>query len=570
MAVHRGEFDLHFLDEGADLGEPPVVEAYYRSLESRRLESVGALEAWLRDWSELDAWLDEEESLRYVQMTCHTADADRERRYLSFIETVSPLARSWSNRLDRRLLSAEPAAALPRDRYAVLLRRVRAQAELFREENVPLLTEDDKLRQQYQKLVGGMTVLHDGRPHTLEEMEQYLESTDRPLRRLAWEEMTACWQEARAEIDRLYDAMVRLRERIAAHAGCRDYREYAFRDLQRFDYTPSDCEAFAAGIEQVAVPAAGELADQRRRHLGLDRLRPWDMAVDPRGRPPLRPFSHVDQLLEGCAEAFRSVAPAFAAQFDRMRGEGLLDLSSRPGKAPGGYMIIYEGRRLPFIFMNAVGTQDDVQTLLHEGGHAFHAFAAREEPLLALRDPPIEFAEVASMGMELLGNPHLGKFYLGGDLRRALADHLQGIIRFFPWMAMVDQFQHWVYTHADEGPAGRASAWRSLNARFNPCVDFGGLEDQMSCLWHRKNHPFTVPFYYVEYGIAQLGALGVWLNALADAPAAIDAYRRALALGGSRALPELFAAAGVAFDFSSRALRPRVDELSRRLAALDA
>jgi oligoendopeptidase F len=570
MSLTKSDFGLRFLDAGANLGKWEDVQGYYQDLESRSLSAVDALEVWLLDLSELDAWLDEEEAVRYVEMTCQTDDPDREKRYLDFIEGVVPQAKTWSHKLDRKFLECGPRDRLSRERYGVLARQIENRARLFREENIPLQTEDEKLRQQYQKLVGGLTVEHEGREQTMQEMARYLEEPDRATRQAAWEKMAGPWRSAREESEAIYDQMVSLRHRMALNAGLSDYREYAFRALERFDYTAADCEAFASAIEQIAVPAARRLAAQRKERLGVERLRPWDMAVDPQGRPALKPFESTEALVAGCGRIFGEVDPLFGEQFGRMRREELLDLSSRKGKAPGGYMMVYEGRRLPFIFMNAVGRHDDVHTLLHEGGHAFHAFAVRDEKVTALRQAPTEFAEVASMAMELLAGPHLEVFYEQGDRARACADHFENIIRFFPWMAMVDMFQHWVYTHPEHSAEERKAAWLDLSRRFDLWVDYEGYEDVRSYSWHRKGHPFTVPFYYVEYGIAQLGALGVWLNSQKDVAGAVRAYQSALALGGRRPLPELFAAANIQFDFSAAALRPAVGKMQSQLAAMGA
>ena len=554
------------MDACVDLGKWSVVEDFYRDLEGRTLASADALKAWLLDWSELDAWLDEELSVRYVEMTCQTDDTDREKRYLSFIEEVAPRAKAWSNKLDRKFLECEHRGALPAEHYSVLIRRVENRVLLFREENIPLQTEDEKLRQQYQKAVGALTCEHDGREQTMQQMARYLEQPDRETRREAWEKITEQWKAAQDEIEALYDKMVSVRHRIALNAGFPDYREYAFLELERFDYAPVDCERFASAIEEIAVPAARRLAEERKARLGVKTLRPWDMAVDPHGRSPLRPFEEATELIAGCGRIFAQVDPVFGEQFERMQREDLLNLASRKGKAPGGYMIVYEGRRLPFIFMNAVGTERDVRTLLHEGGHAFHAFATRDEELTALRSAPIEFAEVASMSMELLAGHRLRAFYDGRECARSEADHLQGIIRFFPYMAMIDMFQHWAYTHPQHTRDERKTAWSDLDRRFGGWVDYSGHEEVLPYLWHRKGHPFTVPFYYVEYGIAQLGALGVWLNSQRDYAAAVRDYRGALALGGRRPLPELFAAANVAFDFSAGALRPAIEAMQDQLA----
>lgn len=566
MYEHGSSSGRRFIAADADLGSPAVVESYYRDLQARSIGSPSSLEAWLLDRSELDSWLSEEGSVRYVSMTCHTDDAAVEKRYLDFIEEIEPLSRQWEHRLDEKLLASEHRNALPRDRYGILWRQTEARVAIFREENIPLHTEDEKLSQQYQKLVGGMTVQHNGEELTMQQIGRELEKPDREARRMAWEKINSKWRDIREDVERIYDEMVKTRHRMAVNAGFSNYRDYAFKEKQRFDYTPEDCVAFADAIAEIVVPAARKLAEVRKRQLGVDRLRPWDMQVDPLNRSPLAPFDSVAKLNAGCEAIFDRVNPVFGEQFRSMQKAGLLDLGSRKGKAPGGYMNTYHGRRVPFIFMNAVGTQRDVETLLHEGGHAFHSFAAAGEPLYELREAPIEFAEVASMSMELLALPHLGAFYQEADRARAESDHLDGIVRFFPYMATIDQLQHWVYTHPSHTRNERRAAWTALVSRFGDWVDYEGIEDAREYDWHRKQHPFTVPFYYVEYGIAQLGALGVWLNSQRDYPSAVAKYRAGLSLGGTRPLPSLFETAGVRLDFSAGAIRPVTDEMMRRIA----
>ena len=558
MPVTSGEFPLRFLDEGVDLGDVDIVETKYNELKGRHIESTAALEAWLLDWAELDAWLDEEESVRHVEMTCHTDDAQREKRYLSFIEEVGEPAKAWSNNLDRKFLDSPHRARLDAGRYGIVIRQIENRVAIFREENLPLETQDEKLRQAYQKIVGGMTVHYDGREQTMQELARYLENPDRAVRQETWEKSAVVWSAARDEIENIYDEMVRVRHLIGTNAGFGNYRDYAFRALERFDYGPADCERFADSIERVVAPAAMELARRRREKLGLSSLRPWDMAVDPQGRTPLTPFKNAEQLLAGCGKIFAKLDAGLSEQFEQMRRTGLLDLESRKGKAPGGYMMEFKGRRLPFIFMNAVGTHDDVQTLLHECGHAFHALAARNENLTPLREAPIEFAEVASMGMELFAGEHLSCLYEKPERDRAWGDHLEGIVNFFPYMATIDMLQHWAYTHPTHTRDERRSAWLGLVKRFAHWIDYSGREEVVAHSWHRKGHPFTVPFYYVEYGIAQLGALGVWTASLADRAGAVRNYRKALSLGGSRPLPELFRAAGTRFDFSAEAIGPAI------------
>ena len=393
-------------------------------------------------------------------------------------------------------------------------------------ENVPLETEEAKLSQQYQKLIGSLTVPFRGEERTLAQMGRYLEDPDRALRQEAWELVANRRLREAEAIEHIFEQLLKLREQIAANAGFPNYLQYAFRARGRFDYTPEDCRKFHGAIAGEVMPALRQLQAQRRGQLGLAALRPWDLAVDPLNRPALRPFERIEHLVSNTRDIFVQLDPKLAGQFTLMRDLHLLDLDNRKGKAPGGYQSTLAEARLPFIFMNAVGIQRDVETILHEAGHAFHALAARGEDLHAYRSAPIEFCEVASMSMELLGNEFIEKFYQPGDARRARRDHLEGIVEIFPWIATVDAFQHWIYSHPGHSRAGRQKAWAGLMDRFGGDVDWTGYEEARTNLWHRQLHIFIHPLYYVEYGIAQLGALQVWANSKKDKAQALEKYHQ--------------------------------------------
>jgi oligoendopeptidase F len=561
------EFPRNYVAQDADFGEWAAAEGYYHELLDRHVGSAGEFEKWLYDGSELEAGLDEERCARHIEATQQTDDEARQQRYLQFIEQVDAAQKPWQDKLLRRLLSLADQFSLPPLRYEVLLRSARNRIELYREENIPLLTEEARLVTDYQKITGAMTCVYDGREQTMQQIARYQEETDRAVREETWRLMTARLQQDAGRLDELYVKMALLRQRIARNAGCPDYRAYMFKSYGRFDYTPADCLAFHEAIERAVVPAARQLADERRRKLDLKSLRPWDLSVDPDGCPPLRPFETVDQLMQGCSRVFQRVNPELGRIFDTLARLGVLDLDSRKGKAPGGYQETLAEHRLPFIFMNAVGTDSDVRTLLHEGGHAFHTWACRNEPLLPYRhcDGVIEFAEVASMGMECLALPHVEIFF-GPQTRRANRRYFERIVQFFPYMARVDAFQHYVYTHMDVGLEGWKDSWQALTRRFSPEVDWSGLEACDRQSWQRKLHIYEVPFYYVEYGIAQLGALQVWLNSLRDYAQAVAEYQNGLALGGSRPLPELFEAAGCKFDFTESTLRPLIEAVMAEVA----
>ncbi len=473
------------------------------------------------------------------------------------------------NAIRGRYLDAPERAELPRERFAVLDRALENRRALFREANIPRETQLAELEQQYQKIMGAMTVAFRDQERTLVQMAPFLEETDRSLRQEAWELGARRRLQDREAIDNLFDQMKDLRIAVAHEAGFANFVEYAFRNRERFDYGIEDSIRFHEAVEKVVVPLMRRIQEEHKAALGLETFRPWDGAVDPLGRPPLHPFQDVEQLAAGTEAIFSEVDAELGAQFAYLRQHELLDLANRKGKAPGGYQTTLEDARLPFIFMNAVGLDADVRTLLHEGGHAFHTLACRGEPLAAYRDSPLEFCEVASMTMELLGARRLDPFYNAKDASRSNRKLLEGIVLILPWIATVDAFQHWLYTHPTHTRDQRKTAWNELLERFGGIVDWSGYEEARNHSWHRQLHIFLYPFYYIEYGIAQLGALQIWQSALTNRAAAVADYKKALALGGSRPLPDLFAAAGIRFDFSAEqigslmtTIRTELDKLS--------
>ncbi|MGH7993537.1 MAG: M3 family oligoendopeptidase [Limisphaerales bacterium] len=588
-----------FVPPTIDLGDWPQIAPLFDQLEKRAApcRTAADLEHWLLDWSELIAALDEESSRRYIAMTCHTDSAEAEKAYLHFVERIEPELKPRQFALEK-IYVAHPLREellkvrwdeirrgelhepqIPSDngtrgvrpsgfRYEVFDREVKNHVELFRPENVPLETDEAKLCQQYQKLSGSLTVNFRGEEKTLVQMGRYLEEPDRALRQEAWELVTRRRLQEAGKFDDILDAQIKLRQQIAHNADFKNYRDYAFRRLGRFDYTPEDCGKFHNAVERHVMPVMRELQAERRTQLKLEKLRPWDLAVDPLNRPPLKPFVQVDEMVARTQKIFNRLDGELGGGFQKMQELHLLDLDNRKGKAPGGYQDTLNEARLPFIFMNAVGLQRDVETILHEAGHAFHALATRDEDLRAYRHAPIEFCEVASMSMELLGNEFIEEFYSDGDASRARRVHLEGVAGVFPWIATVDAFQHWIYTHPNHTRDERRQAWLALMDRFGGDVDWSGYETARANLWHRQLHIFLHPFYYIEYGIAQLGALQVWANSRRDKAKALNDYKKALALGGSRPLPELFSAAGCHFEFSEKTIQPLAKMLRDELTKL--
>ena len=545
---------------------------YYDDLLQRPLTQA-TIDGWMADWSTVAALAAESYSRRSVAHTLDTTDSEAERRFNDYVENIRPSLAVAQQKLTERLLASglEPA------NFAVPLRNLRTDAELFREANLPLGTAESHLRSRYNRIVGAQTVEWAGEERTLKQLHGALTSEDRSKREQAWLAKSTRVLADREAFNGMWQTLLANRRQQATNAGFTDYRAYRWQMMKRFEYTPADCTTFHEAIEAVIVPAATRLYQQSAVELGLDRLRPWDVVDDVYllAHPPLQPFDDVDGLEAAAREVFYRVDERLGDYYATMQEEHLLDLPNRKGKAPGGYCTSFPAARRPFIFMNAVGNGDDIRTLLHEAGHAFHVFEASNLPLVQQRRTTSEFSEVASMAMELLAAPYLareaGGFLSNVEARRWRKHHLQKIILFWPYMAVVDAFQHWVYTdpEAAADPLACDAAWTALWQRFLPAVDWRGFEDVLATGWHRKLHVFRVPFYYVEYGLAQLGAIQVWGNARRSAADAVAGYLAALAQGGTRTIPDLYMIAGARFGFSAPLLREALDLLETALAELE-
>jgi len=558
-----------FVPENTNLGDVDEVTGLYNELLGRQVSSSEQLEQFILDRSELEAVLHQHQSVLYIRMTCQTDDQERAGAYKKFIETVVPAVKPIADKLDRKYLKAREAFALDEKRYEVYDRNIKADVELFREENVPLETEEEVLSQEYQTICGAMMVHFQGKEHTMPEMRIYREKTDRNLRESAWRATAERYLQDAQKLDDIFDKMVALRQKIAVNAGFDNYRDYKFRQYHRFDYTAEDCRQYHDAVEKVVVPVLADTYENRKKQMGLASLRPWDLDVDPQGREPLKPFDNIDEYLTGTKQIFQNIGPEFGNQFQEMIDLGLLDLASRKGKAPGGYQESLSEVRKPFIFGNVVGIDNDLRLILHEGGHAFHALASADEPIYAYRDAPIEFCEVASQAMELFGFAHLTVFYNEEQVQRSIRSHFEEVIILLAWVAMIDAFQHWIYENPNHTPNQRCDIWMQIHNRFgSKLIDWSELDIEHKYLWQRLLHIFQVPFYYIEYGISLLGALGLWLQSRKDLASALDNYRNALALGGSRPLTELFAAAGLEFDFSEKTIKPLVDAVQKQLNQL--
>lgn len=515
---------------------------------------------WLADWSDLTCLISEAVSLIYIEKSLDTADTEKEQAFLDLINDVLPPAKVADQKLKERLLQMDHNGRDMAD-MGLVIRNLQNEADLFREENIPIQTELAELENEYDKITGGLKAEWNGEEKNLNQLQVYLKDKDRETRRRAFELISQLWLSKRASLNHIYSEMLTRRQQMALNASLPDFRAYAFRQMRRFDYTPEACFAFHEAIEKVAVPATRRIIARRRERLELDQIRPWDwipersLLLDAWDAPPLKPYNGQDELIQGSLKLFGQLDPELGRYFATMAEENLLDLDTRPGKALGGYCDMLPLRRRPFIFMNGTGLQGDVETMLHEAGHAFHVFEESDLPFIWQWEPPMEFCEVASMGMELLAAPYLvkekGGFYTPVEAARARIEHLESFIIFLPYMAVVDSFQHWVYSNpeAAKDAANCDAVWDKLWLRYLPDIDWTGYEDARKTGWHRKPHIFSSPFYYIEYGMASIGALQVWQNSLHNQAEALAKYRKALSLGGTKTLPELFEAAGAEFRF---------------------
>ncbi len=573
-----------FVPTTIDAADWSELEPMLDDLRTREINSAAEFEQWLIDRSELESAIGEAEADLYIDMTRHTNDEKIQGAYASYVETIPPRLKPILFDLDKRLVALSERFPLDSERYEVILRDTRAGVELFRDENIPIQTELAMLEQRFGQIAGSQTVEFDGKERTFPEMATYQERSDRALRERAWRAVAERRLEDVADLDRLFDDMIAKRDRMARNADCPTFIEYAFKGKLRFDYTPADCATFHDSVERVVVPFNNDLAAKRAEELAVDSLRPWDLAVDPKGRDALTPFEGGRELYAKSRAMFDKLDPRLGELFETL-GEGLsdkgpavsrcLDLDSRPGKAPGGYQYMRDRSREPFIFMNAAGLHSDVETMIHEGGHAFHSLVCVEEPLLHYRHAPLEFCEVASMAMELLSMDRWDAFYNDpADLARAKRKQIEGSVSLLPWIATIDAFQHWLYANPTHTRQQREKAWLDLEDRFGFAgrarVSWDAIDPTIRTrAWHKQGHLFGAPFYYIEYGIAQLGALQLWVMSLEqDLEATIDSYLNGLRLGGSRPLPELFEAAGIRFDFSADLIGSVVERAQQELAKL--
>ncbi|HEX8378022.1 MAG TPA: M3 family oligoendopeptidase [Pedobacter sp.] len=529
------------------------LEPLLLDLKDREIGSIGDLEHWLKDRSELEAALEENFAWRYIRMTCDTTNEQLLQDFQYFATEIEPKIAPISNELNKKLIDCPYTDQLDKEKYFVFIRGVKNALQLFREENIPLQTEIQVKQQTYQSITGAMSVTIDGKEFTLEQASVFLKDANREVRQRAWEAITIRRLQDKDKLDELFNELLKLRHQVALNAGFENFRDYMFQALGRFDYNQHDCYKFHAAIEREIVPILQKQAEKRRVALGLPELKPWDMDVDISGKPALKPFQNGQDLIDKSIQCFKGLNPYIGQCLETMKENSLFDVESRKGKAPGGYNYPLSETGAPFIFMNSANTFRDLTTMVHEGGHAVHTFISSSLELNDFKHVPSEVAELASMSMELISMDKWDVFFDNDeDLKRAKRDQLRDVLKTLPWVAVVDQFQHWIYTNPDHTTEQRKIAWKEIIEPFgNNFTNWTGYEEALENLWQKQLHIFEVPFYYIEYAIAQLGAIAVWKNYRENPEQGIENYLAALKLGYSKTIKEIYKTAGIEFDFSS-------------------
>jgi oligoendopeptidase F len=531
------------------------IQSYFEDLKNRSLSSIEDLKNWLIDRSELTEVLEEEFAWRYIRMNIDTNNEDYQKEFHYFVQNINPKIAPYEDALNRKLNDSQYLKSLEKEAdYSIMLKNTQAQIELFREENIPILTKLEEDAQKFGSIAAKMSIDLDGKEYTLQQAAKLLKSTDRQLREKVYKLIQERRLQDKKSLDELFDHLIGLREKVAQNANFDNYRDYMFKAMGRFDYTAEDCSEFHNSIAETVVPLANKMAAKRKQLLKVDKLRPWDTAVDIEGKDPLKPFEDGEELVKKTIACFNRIDPFFGDCIKQMDEKKHLDLESKKGKAPGGFNYPLYESGLPFIFMNAVGAFRDVTTMVHEGGHAIHSVLTHPLDLVEFKSLTAEIAELASMSMELISMDHWDVFFDNEeDLKRAKRDQLLDVLGTLPWIATIDKFQHWVYTHPNHSVEERETFWLQLMEEFgSKQIDWSGLEKYKKNAWQKQLHLFEVPFYYIEYGMAQLGAVAIWKNYRENPKKAIEQYKNALSLGYTRSIHEVYEAAGVSFDFSKK------------------
>ena len=547
------------------------LEPLFNELLAREILTIEAMQQWLKDKSELEAALEEDFAWRYIRMSCDTANETLVSNFQYFATEIEPKISPLANELNKKLIANPLSEELDHDKYFVYLRAIRKSLEIYREENIELFTKLQVAQQKYQATTGAMSVHIGDQEYTLEQAANFLKDVSRETRQNAWQIIQQRRLVDKDDLNILFDELITMRHQVALNAGFENFRDYMFQALGRFDYTPHDCYKFHEAIEKEIVPILKEQAHKRAEALKLEVLKPWDMEVSTTGKPALKPFQNGEELIDKTIACFNSIDPKLGQMLLTMKTNNLFDVESRKGKAPGGYNYPLAETGAPFIFMNSANSLRDLTTMVHEGGHAVHTFLTANLELNDFKHCPSEVAELASMSMELISMDYWDVYFDNeADLIRAKREQLTDVLKTLPWVAVIDQFQHWIYTNPGHNAADRETAFKQIYARFGAgFANWDDLDHEFGNLWQKQLHLFEVPFYYIEYAIAQLGAIAIYKNYKENPQQALQQYLDALALGYTRPMNEIYETAGIKFDFTQGYVEELATFIKNELAKLD-
>ncbi|MBK8805762.1 MAG: M3 family oligoendopeptidase [Bacteroidales bacterium] len=512
--LHSAKQKRYFVKTDLIINSWDDIKEYFINLESREINSTDALLTWWKDRSELEAVLAEEMAWRYIKMTCNTTDTTIAEHFNTFVASIEPEINSFSNILNKKFIASPLLDTLDKNKYFVAIRSIKRGIEMFREENIPIQAEIQQEQQEYGLLSSQMTIEYQGKTLTLQQASNYLKETDRDVRKTVFELINQRRAQDNDALDTLLNKLIQKRNQIALNTGFSNYRDYKHEALGRFDYSVDDCLQFHEAIKTAVMPIINSLHKERKQALQLDSLKPYDLEVDTDNKPPLIPFTTADDLIDKSIACFTEIRNRFGKFLSIMKENNYLDLDSRIGKAPGGYNYPLYESNVPFIFMNASGNLRDVETMVHEGGHAIHSFLSKDLELVDFKGLTSEIAELASMSMELISMEHWHHFFSSAEeLKRAKRSQLEGVIKVLPWVATIDKFQHWIYTNINHSNLERIAAWNTIIDEYSTSlVDWSEYQTVKDYSWQKQLHIYEVPFYYIEYAISQLGAIAVWRN----------------------------------------------------------
>ncbi|QNL22783.1 M3 family oligoendopeptidase [Hyphobacterium sp. CCMP332] len=557
----------NYLPENFKVEDWDSIKSYFEDLKNRDFKSKDDFLQWLKDLNELEAALQEDLGRSYIKMTCYTNNKEYRDRFNFLITEIEPRVSPVINDLNKKIVESPFLNDIDIQGFEVMIRGLKTQIELFREENVSLFSKIQGLQSKYGEITGALFIEHEGQELTLPQASNYLMSNDRKVREDVFYKISEARASVEKELDDLFNEMLPIRQQIAENAGFKNFRDYIFKAKGRFDYSAADCKTFHNSVKKEVVPLLDELAKNRKERLAIDQLRPWDLKVDKFGKDALKPFDSSEDLIEKSITLFNKIDPFFGSCLSTMKKIGHLDLESRKNKAPGGYNYPLDEIGVPFIFMNATSTFRDMITLMHEGGHAIHSFLVRDYDFLSFKHPTAEVAELASMSMELLTMDHWNIFFSSEEeFLRAKEEHLEQIIETLPWVAVIDKFQHWIYENPKHSIEERRQKWLEIFDEFHSeLIDYSGLDAYKRMIWQKQLHIFEVPFYYIEYAIAQLGAIGIWLNYRKNKDEGLNKYKRGLALGYTKTIPEIYSETGINFNFTDEHISGLIKSIQSEL-----